>query len=188
MSGAYPLKLFPILWIAAARLVREGHVRIAGLVAGVCAVLEVLEDHVEVRQPGSRQHPDVVDQPRHAPGRERAAREAHEEDLVAGDVVLRDEIVPGADVGRDALRGGAANRARQGAALRSDAGFVVGHLRDAVGAFDLQRAEDAGDVAGDGELALVEAVVGIEPRPFVKSTSGAFPNLCRGPGHGNGIM
>ena len=171
MSDAYPLELLPVLRIAAAGLVRKRHVRVAGLVGGVRAVLEVLEDHVEEGQSGSRQQPDVVDQPGHTPGREGAAREAEQEDLVAGHVVLRDEIVPGADVGRDALRGGAAQGARHRAALRSDAGFVVGDLGDAVRALDLQRSQDAGDVAGDGELAPVEAVVGVKPRPLVESAS-----------------
>ena len=160
---AYSLQFLFIVRIARARLVREGQVRIARFVRGIGAVLKVLEDDVQVGQTGVRQHAHVVDQARDAPGREGAPGEAEQEDLVARNVVLRHEIVAGADVPGDALARRPADDFGHDSALGADAGFVEDQLRDLIRALGFDGATDARDVAGDGELAFVKAVVGVEP-------------------------
>jgi hypothetical protein len=94
----YLLKLHNIPWIQELGVLRIRLVRPPTDIAVVELVLPIPEDGIEFHQPSSGQQPHRRDQACHASCGESAAREAGEEDLVAGLVVHGEEAIRLADM------------------------------------------------------------------------------------------
>lgn len=171
-AAPYPSQLPPIPRIPNIPLPRKRHIGKRRPIPRIPRILKILKDLIKIRQPRLGQDPDRAYQAGNTPGRKRAAREAQQEDLVAGDVVVDDEVVGLADVFGETEPCAAADDAVVQADARADAGLVVDDLRDVRGGVGAEAAADARDVRGDlqafvgaadGQGGFLDAVVGVEP-------------------------
>lgn len=108
---------------------------------------------------------DVTDQSCDAASGERAAREAKQEDLVARDIVVGEEGIGLADIVAEACTSASPDDLVGKAARTSNAGLVVGDLRDARGTGGAYGASETSDVRGRDEVVagFGESAVGVLP-------------------------
>lgn len=94
------------------------------------------------------------------------AREAKKKDLIACIVIIRYERITRTDVLRQALCRGTADDAIEQGAYRAYPSLVINYLCDAIRAHAFDCMGYPGDIAGDRQLSVLKARVGVQPCSF----------------------
>lgn len=161
--GTYPLELPLIERVLSAWLVRKRRVWISRLIIRIIPVLKVLEYDGKERQASLRKHTHAIYETSNTSRSEGASGEADQEYLVPFDIVLANMVVGFSDVSGDSLGCGTSHDPAYRTSCRAHAGLVEDTLSYAIRGFRSDGAADPGDVAGERDLPVFEAAIGIQP-------------------------